>query len=258
MYVCYVSFVSLVSVPLPNKQNICGIPLPRAADTCTRCPTEVRLSQQPPSNGLLWEATVKLRREHSLGARTALFHQQSSTHRHPSHTGGIAHSNSGGKAGAGTGGMYPAIPGSPVAQYQQQQYNHQQQQQQPPSTPPLDQHHAHEAVGGDMHTLETVFRSGIARPEDLPAAVSAAQACLLGANNNNNSSMNKRGGMQHSPSMGHGSPLATAPADLSLKQAAAAEGNGSYPPGLKFSRDVVIVEVSGAPVDLTLIDLPGR
>lgn len=243
-------------------QNICGIPLPRAADTCTRCPTEVRLTQQPPSNGLLWEATVKLRREHSLGART-LFHQSSSysntgnsmnsssSHntssmyspmsagRQPSHTGGIS-SNSGSKAGSS---LYPTVPGSPNPSAPLQQ--------QPSQGQLMEQ--MHDAPVGDMHTLETVFKAGIARPEDLPAAVSAAQACLL-AGSRYAADHSKRSGL-HTTSFGQGSQAATAAAaDASMGLRTAEAGQHA---GLKFSRDVVIVEVSGAPVDLTLIDLPG-
>jgi len=216
------------------------------------------MSQQPPSNGLLWEATVKLRREHSLGAR-ALFHQHSSNSntgsgsgsnassmfspmsagRQPSHTGGISSNSSGSKAGSG---MYPSIPGSPNPAGQPQQ---QQPAAQQPELP-------HDAPIGDMHTLEAVFKAGIARPEDLPAVVSAAQACLL--NSARPTGEHSKRGMLHTTSFGHagnGSPGA-ADAAMGLKTADAAQHAG-----LKFSRDVVIVEVAGAPVDLTLIDLPG-
>lgn len=250
-----------------GAQNICGIPLPRAADTCTRCPTEVRLSQLPPSNGLLWEATVKLRREHSLGAASrALFHQGSSNcssnsmyspmsaGRPPSHTGSsAANSNSGSKAGGSS--LYPSVapPGSPVpssAPLQQQ-----------PSQGQLsnDQAHQHEVppMGADSSTsLETVFRAGIARPEDLPAAVSAAQACLLaGFRGPAAADYSKRNALHTATSFGHhqhGSAAAGDAAGMALRTAEAGQHAG-----LKFSRDVVIVEVSGAPVDLTLIDLPG-
>lgn len=241
-------------------QNICGIPLPRAADTCTRCPTEVRLSQQTPSNGLLWEATVKLRREHSLGAR-ALFHQSSSINsnignsmnssgaantmyspmsagRHPSLTGGTG---SGASKAAGST-LYPTIPGSPSP-------GGQAPQQQQPSAPMMEQQA--DAPVGDVHSLETVFKAGIARPEDLPAVVSAAQACLLNASRSGADHSSKRAALHTVGSFGHGSPSAAAdPASLRTAEA-------GQQAGLKFSRDIVIVEVSGAPVDLTLIDLPG-
>lgn len=246
------SALATTCLTLLPMQNICGIPLPRAADTCTRCPTEVRLSQQPPSNGLLWEATVKLRREHSLGAR-ALFHQTSSNSnsgnnassmyspmsagRQPSHTGGVS-SNSGSKAG---GSLYPTVPGSPnpSAPLQQQPSQHQ----------VMDQ--PQELAMGDGHTLETVFKAGIARPEDLPAAVSAAQACLL-AGSRPAGDYSKRSAL-HTTSFGQGAHASPADVNVALRTAEAGQHAG-----LKFSRDVVIVEVSGAPVDLTLIDLPGE
>jgi hypothetical protein len=104
---------------------------------------------------------------------------------------------------------------------------------------------------GDMHTLETVFKAGIARPEDLPAAVSAAQACLL-AGSRYSADHSKRSAL-HTASFGQGSQ-ATAAADACMGLRTAEAGQHA---GLKFSRDVVIVEVWGAPVDLTLIDLPG-
>jgi hypothetical protein len=228
----------------------------------------VRLSQQPPSNGLLWEATVKLRREHSLGAR-ALFHQTSnnagsnmggngnaanamfspmSTGRHPSVTGGVSSSN-GSKAGAN---FYPTIPGvpSPAGQMQQQQPQPMTPSQQP-SAPAMDQ--VHDAAVGDITSLETVFRSGIARPEDLPAVVSAAQACLL-SNSRGLGDHSRRGTLHTTNSFGQGAPGSpAAAAEAALRTADAGQHTG-----LKFSRDVVIVEVSGAPVDLTLIDLPGE
>ncbi len=139
--------------------------------------------------------------------------------------------------------MYPAIPGSPspVAQAPQQQ-------QQQPSAPPMQQQPC-DAPVGDVGSLETVFKAGIARPEDLPAVVSAAQACLLNGSRVA-SDHNKRAAL-HTVSFGHSSP---SPGDAGMGLRTVEAGQHA---GLKFSRDVVIVEVSGAPVDLTLIDLPG-
>jgi hypothetical protein len=116
-------------------------------------------------------------------------------------------------------------------------------------------------------SFESVFRAGIHRPEDLAAAVTAAQACLLGP------AVAAKRAVQHSSSLGHGgggSPAVGGPDSMSLMAAAAAAAaaaaggaapgvaaGGACVGGLKFSRDVVVVEVAGAPVDLTLIDLPG-
>jgi hypothetical protein len=124
----------------------------------------------------------------------------------------------------------------------------QQQQQQPAQV--AEQQQLCETSAAQSHTLESVFKAGIARPEDLPAAVAAAQACLLsGARGAGEYSKRST---QHTSSFGHGSPAAADAAALGQKTMEVSQAAG-----LKFSRDVVVVEVSGAPVDLTLIDLPG-
>ncbi|WIA22587.1 hypothetical protein OEZ86_009572 [Tetradesmus obliquus] len=47
-------------------ERLCGVRLPRAAGTCTKCPTEVRLSTAPPTvPGASWYCQIKLRREYS-------------------------------------------------------------------------------------------------------------------------------------------------------------------------------------------------
>jgi hypothetical protein len=237
------------------RQNICGIPLPRAADTCTRCPTEVRLSQAPPTNGALWEATVKLRREGGLAAASrALHHQHSSTK--ASGSSSVPHSPS---------GRYPAIPGGYAS-------GQQQQQQASVVQAPVLSHDAPAAAAekGEPFSLEAVFRAGIHRPEDLPAAMSAAQACLLTGQASRPAGEPGKRAVQHSSSLGHGAGGSPAAGDAGALwgsiesmplMAGAPGGHSSHhaaAPGHKFSRDVVVVEVAGAPIDLTLIDLPGE
>lgn len=113
-------------------------------------------------------------------------------------------------------------------------------------------------------SLETLFRAGITSPADLPGAVAAAQTALLSQSRySNHGSSNEGRRLSSQQSLGRGANAAgNAAADSaaglqggSPVGAAAAAAVSSSP--LKFSRDVVVVEVRGAPVDLTLIDLPG-
>eukprot|EP00775_Hariotina_reticulata_P010753 gene10753-10909_t len=48
-------------------ERLCGVKLPRAAGTCTKCPTEVRLSTAAPeaaTDGVSWHCQIKLRMEY--------------------------------------------------------------------------------------------------------------------------------------------------------------------------------------------------
>jgi hypothetical protein len=210
-----------------GTQAICGVPLPRSQETCTRCPTELRLCMAPPPGGMPWEAAVKLRRETNVVA-----------------------------GGRDKTVLQPASGAWQLAQYQQQQQQqqmlHVQKPIQPqggnafspmstgmvgphgsqPSTPRSNSRQPSTLIpssSGDVCAAgcESIFRAGITNPAELPVAVAAAQAALL----------------QHTAA--HRSGLRTSTDAAS----------GTAP--LKFSRDVVVVEVRGAPADLTLIDLPG-
>ena len=181
----------------------------------------------PPPGGMPWEAAVKLRRETNVVA-----------------------------GGRDKTVLQPASGAWQLAQYQQQQQQqqmlHVQKPIQPqggnafspmstgmvgphgsqPSTPRSNSRQPSTLIpssSGDVCAAgcESIFRAGITNPAELPVAVAAAQAALL----------------QHTAA--HRSGLRTSTDAAS----------GTAP--LKFSRDVVVVEVRGAPADLTLIDLPG-
>jgi hypothetical protein len=175
---------SLRSFP---AQALCGIPLPRKCDTCTRCPTEVRLiSRTHPDTPTAWSVTIKLR----------------------------------------THGPLPGTSPSP------------------------DRGRPSSSTG--VH--ETVFASGIPTPASVEAAVAAAQAALLGGDPSARpNTSNSNSGRALTPS-GIYPPMPKEPPQASFTAAAAAAAS---PPLLKFTRDVVVVEVWGAPVDLCLVDLPG-
>ncbi|WIA20977.1 hypothetical protein OEZ85_005314 [Tetradesmus obliquus] len=204
-------------------EAICGIPLPRNQETCTRCPTEVRLSQLPPASGAAWEATVKLRRE--------------------------------------GGSSEPSVRASAAWQLQQhlpQQPGQQQQQggnaQAPSPASSRQPSNASgllpdgTAVGHDLAALSTevLFRAGINNPPDLPGAVAAAQAALLTPQ-----------GSAGRWSGGGGSDVRRQNSGGNGDSSLAVAGSGGSSGTLKFTRETVVVEVRGAPVDLTLIDLPG-
>jgi hypothetical protein len=209
--------------PTPFLQAICGIPLPRNQETCTRCPTEVRLSQLPPSSGAAWEATVKLRREGSSSSAepsvraSAAWQLQQHLPQQP------GQQQQGGNAQAG----------SPASS------------RQPSNAAGLLPDGT--AVGQDLAALSTevLFRAGINNAPDLPGAVAAAQAALL-CQQGNSGRWSGGGGSEVRRQNSGGN------ADAAL-----VAGSGGSSGSLKFSRDTVVVEVRGAPVDLTLIDLPG-
>lgn len=97
--------------------------------------------------------------------------------------------------------------------------------------------------------MESLFRANINNPSDLPVAVSAAQSALL-----SQSRYSSGGG-------GSAERRTTGPNSVgrvAAGVAAATEASIDATIPLKFTRDVVVVEVRGAPVDLTLIDLPGK
>jgi hypothetical protein len=204
-------------------QAICGIPLPRNQETCTRCPTEVRLSQLQPSSGAAWEATVKLRKESSSAEPSVRASAAWQLQQH-----------------------LPQQPG----QHQQQGGNGQGQSPASSRQPSAATGFLPDgtAVGQDLAALSTevLFRAGISNPPDLPGAVAAAQAALL-SQQGNSGRWSSGGGseVRRQNSGGNG--------DSSL----AVAGSGGSSGTLKFSRETVVVEVRGAPVDLTLIDLPG-
>jgi hypothetical protein len=106
------------------------------------------------------------------------------------------------------------------------------------------------AVGQDLAALSTevLFRAGISNPPDLPGAVAAAQAALL-SQQGSSSRWSGGGGSEVRRQNSGGNADGAA--------AALAAGSGGSSGTLKFSRETVVVEVRGAPVDLTLIDLPG-
>lgn len=102
-------------------------------------------------------------------------------------------------------------------------------------------------TGSSSLSLETVFRANINSPCDLPAAVSAAQSALLSQGRSSSSG---------SPERRASGPSTVGRVAAGVMAAAEASTDSTGP--LKFTRDVVVVEVRGAPVDLTLIDLPGK
>lgn len=104
-----------------------------------------------------------------------------------------------------------------------------------------------ETPGADTLSLETVFRTSISSQSDLPVAVSAAQSALLAQ------SRYSSGGGSDRRNTG---PSSVGRVAAGVMAAAEATTDSSVP--LKFSKDVVVVEVRGAPADLTLIDLPGN
>jgi hypothetical protein len=207
-------------------QAICGIPLPRNQETCTRCPTEVRLSQLPPSSGAAWEATVKLRKESSSAEPSVRASAAWQLQQH-----------------------LPQLPGQ-----QQQQQGGSGQGQSPASSrqPSASSGFLPDgtAVGQDLAALSTevLFGAGISNPPDLPGAVAAAQAALLSQQGNSGDGGSD---VRRQNSGGNGD------SSLAAGGAALVAGSGGSSGPLKFTRETVVVEVRGAPVDLTLIDLPG-
>jgi hypothetical protein len=210
-------------------QAICGIPLPRNQETCTRCPTEVRLSQLPPSSGAAWEATVKLRRESSSAEPSVRASAAWQLQQHlPQQPGQQQQQGGNGQAASPASSRQPSASVGFL----------------PDGT----------AVGQDLAALSTevIFRAGISNPPDLPGAVAAAQAALLSQQGNNGRWSGGGGSdVRRQNSGGNGD------SSLAASGAALAAGSGGSSAALKFSRETVVVEVRGAPVDLTLIDLPG-
>lgn len=117
------------------------------------------------------------------------------------------------------------------------------------STPASTQQGSAQAVD------EVLFRAGLTTPSEVEHAVRAAQAAIL-SGFPTRLPWNKGGGhrstssreLQVSVDVGIDSQHLSASTPVSPAQSVI---------HAKFSRDVVVVEIKGAPVDLTLIDLPG-
>lgn len=183
------------------------------------------MSQQPPANGTGWEAVVKLRRENGQGVSLSQLGTNWQLQQN------LAQQQ-----------QLPGTQYSPVSS----NINSPAASKAPSASPSSVQSGMADPAAAEMSTAEVVFRSNISSPADLPAAVSAAQTALL----------------TQSRSSGGGSPDRRLSGLNSVGRVAAgvmaaSEVSTDAVTPLKFTKDVVVVEVRGAPVDLTLFDLPG-